>query len=62
MSPTSAGKKFYGEYDDGILWDDPDIGVVWPLGLVGGREGVILAEKDKKLQSFGEFMERYGGF
>lgn len=57
-----CGEKFYGEYDDGILWDDPDIGVVWPLGLVGGREGVILAEKDKKLQSFGEFMERYGGF
>ena len=57
-----CGEKFYGEYDDGILWDDPDIGVEWPLELVGGREKVILAEKDKNLQSFKQFMDTYGGF
>lgn len=57
-----CGEKFYGEYDDGILWDDPDIGVTWPLELIGGRENVILAEKDKTLQSFQAFIETYGGF
>ena len=57
-----CAEKFYGEYDDGILWDDPDIGVVWPLERIGGRENVILAEKDKNLQSFKQFMETYGGF
>ncbi|NCE65310.1 dTDP-4-dehydrorhamnose 3,5-epimerase [Pseudoflavonifractor sp. 524-17] len=57
-----CGEKFYGEYDDGILWDDPDIGVAWPLELIGGRENVILAEKDKTLQSFQAFIETYGGF
>ncbi len=57
-----CGEKFYGEYDDGILWDDPDIGIAWPLELVGGREKVILAEKDKNLQSFAEFVDAYGGF
>lgn len=57
-----CAEKFYGEYDDGILWDDPDIGVAWPLELVGGREHVILADKDKQLQSFTQFMENYGGF
>ena len=57
-----CGEKFYGEYDDGILWDDPDIGIAWPLELVGGREKVILAEKDKNLQSFAEFVAAYGGF
>lgn len=57
-----CGEKFYGEYDDGILWDDPDIGVKWPLELIGGKEWVILAEKDKKLQSFQEFADTYGGF
>lgn len=56
-----CGEKFYGEYDDGILWDDPDIGVAWPLELVGGRENVILADKDKNLQSFREFEEKYLG-
>ena len=57
-----CSEKFYGEYDDGILWDDPDIGVAWPLELIGGREKLILAEKDKSLQSFAQFMERHGGF
>lgn len=57
-----CGEKFYGEYDDGILWDDLDIGVEWPLELVGGRKKVILADKDKNLQSFQEFIKTYGGF
>lgn len=57
-----CSEKFYGEYDDGILWDDPDVGVAWPLERIGGRENVILAEKDKNLQSFKQFMETYGGF
>ena len=57
-----CGEKFYAEYDDGILWDDPDIGVKWPLDRIGGRENLILADKDKNLQSFAEFMEKYKGF
>lgn len=57
-----CAEKFYGEFDDGILWDDPDIDVTWPLELVGGKEKVILAEKDMKLQSFAQFIETYGGF
>lgn len=57
-----CGEKFYGEYDDGILWNDPDIGVKWPLELIGGEAQAILAEKDKNLQSFSEFMNTYGGF
>lgn len=55
-----CAEKFYGEYDDGILWNDPDIGVEWPLGSVNNE--IILAEKDKNLQSFAQFMETYGGF
>ncbi len=57
-----CGEKFYGEYDDGILWDDPDLAVGWPLELVGGADAVILSDKDLNLQTFAQFMERYGGF
>ena len=57
-----CGEKFYGEYDDGILWNDPDIGVAWPLEQVGGPEKVILADKDQNLQTFAQFMDSYGGF
>lgn len=57
-----CSEKFYGEYDDGILWDDPTLNVQWPLEKVGGRGHVILAEKDKHLQTFLEFIGQYGGF
>ena len=57
-----CGEKFYGEYDDGIAWNDPEIGVAWPVEKVGGVENVILAEKDRNLQSFAQFMKTYGGF
>lgn len=57
-----CGEKFYGEYDDGIMWNDPDIAVLWPLEKIGGEESMIVADKDKNLQTFAEFMETYGGF
>lgn len=57
-----CGEKFYGEYDDGIMYDDSDIGVRWPFEKICGAENLIVAEKDKNLQTFKEFMEKYGGF
>lgn len=57
-----CSEKFYGEYDDGIMWNDPDIAVVWPLGLIGGKENIILSDKDNTLQTFKEFMNKYNGF
>jgi dTDP-4-dehydrorhamnose 3,5-epimerase len=48
-----CGEKFYPEYDDGILWNDKDINIEWPLSLVGE---VILSEKDKVLQSFSKYI------
>ncbi|MBS5983962.1 MAG: dTDP-4-dehydrorhamnose 3,5-epimerase [Clostridium butyricum] len=56
-----CSEKFCGEYDDGIKWDDKDINVEWPLELVGGKEKVILADKDKTLQTFEQFIKKYGG-
>lgn len=52
---------FYGEYDDGILWNDSDLNLPWPVNKVGGADQVILSEKDKMLQSFSDFMKTYGG-
>lgn len=57
-----CAEKFYGEYDDGIMWNDPEINVQWPLELVGGEDKIILADKDKNLQTFAEFVSKYGGF
>ncbi|WP_400239114.1 dTDP-4-dehydrorhamnose 3,5-epimerase [Methanomethylophilus alvi] len=57
-----CAEKFYGEYDDGIIWNDSVINVAWPLEFVGGIEKIILSEKDKTLQTFNQFVETHGGF
>lgn len=57
-----CGEKFYGEYDDGIMWNDKDINVKWPLDKIGGESKMIIADKDKNLQTFEEFIRIYGGF
>jgi len=57
-----CAEKFYGEYDSGIKFDDPDMGIEWPFEEIGGKDNVILAEKDEKLQTFKEFMDNYSSF
>ena len=43
---------FYApEYDSGLLWNDPDVGVEWPLE---GIEEILLSEKDKKQKTLKE--------
>lgn len=56
-----CNEKFYGEYDDGIIWNDKSLNINWPLDLIGGCENLILSEKDKNLQTFDEFVNRYKG-
>lgn len=55
-----CSEKFYPEYDDGIKWNDPDIGIEWPMSQIGGQKNLIIAEKDMHLQSFKEFTDKYG--
>lgn len=48
---------FDGEHDSGIMFNDPDIAVKWPFDEIGGIENLIIAEKDKNLQSFKEYVK-----
>ncbi|MBQ7573011.1 MAG: dTDP-4-dehydrorhamnose 3,5-epimerase [Clostridia bacterium] len=50
-----CGEVFYGEYDTGIKWNDPDMAIDWPIDRIGGIDNLIISEKDKNLQSFKEF-------
>jgi dTDP-4-dehydrorhamnose 3,5-epimerase len=39
---------YYPEYDGGIRWNDPDLGICWPLEQYGISSAVI-SEKDARL-------------
>jgi dTDP-4-dehydrorhamnose 3,5-epimerase len=46
------------EYDSGIIWNDKDINIDWELEKYGIKEEELsLSEKDKKQQTFKEFVE-----
>ena len=54
-----CGDRYDPESDGGICWDDPEIGVEWPLDKV---TKVIISDKDRALPSFAEFRRDFGGF
>lgn len=52
-----CAESFYGAYDSGIRFDDRDLNILWPYEEIGGKDKLILSEKDKNLQSFQEFLK-----
>lgn len=46
---------FYSEGDSGIMFNDPDIGIVWPFEEIGGIENMIISDKDKQLMSLQDY-------
>ena len=51
-------ESFYPEDDTGIIWNDSDLNIDWPLKCVD-REGIILSQKDQNLQSFRQWQEKH---
>jgi len=43
---------YHPEFDSGIIWNDKDINIEWPLENI---EEILLSDKDKKQQTFEEF-------
>lgn len=41
-----SGEEYSPQYDAGIIWNDPDIGIKWPLDNI---DEVLLSDKDKIL-------------
>lgn len=53
-----CAEVFFGEGDSGIMYNDPDIGITWPFEKIGGKENLIISEKDLNLMSFREYDAR----
>ena len=49
-----CGSVFYPEGDSGIVYNDPDINIQWPFEKIGGKNNLIISDKDSKLMSFNE--------
>lgn len=50
-----CNEVFYGEGDSGIMYDDKDIGIIWPFEKIGGKENLIISQKDLNLMSFEDY-------
>lgn len=49
-----CGDRYDPESEDGILWNDPDLGIDWPL-ITG--ELPVLSKRDQGFQTFQEFKQ-----
>lgn len=54
-----CGQPYAPEYDSGIIWNDVELNVEWPLENI---DNLIISDKDKKLQTFAEFRAQSEGF
>lgn len=53
-----CAEEFYGNGDSGIMFNDPEIGIDWPFDRIGGKNKMIISDKDMNLMSFEEYKQR----
>ena len=53
-----CAEVFFGEGDSGIMYNDSNIGIDWPMELIGGTDNLIISEKDLNLMSFKEYTQK----
>lgn len=51
-----CAETFYADGDSGIMYNDPDIAIKWPLEKIGGIKNLNISEKDKNLMSFRDYI------
>lgn len=50
--------KYEPEKCGGLIWNDPDLDIDWPLHLIGHQDNLILSINDKNLQTLKEYENR----
>lgn len=52
-----CGEVFYPEGDSGIVFDDSELAISWPFDKIGGKDNLIISEKDRCLMNLSEYMD-----
>lgn len=52
-----CNEVFYGQGDSGIMYDDLDIGITWPFEKIGGKDKLIISDKDQQLMDFKDYIQ-----
>jgi dTDP-4-dehydrorhamnose 3,5-epimerase len=52
-----CGSKYDASSDTGVLWEDKELAINWPIQDINE---LTISEKDRKLPSVSEFVNRYG--
>lgn len=59
MMSYKAAEVFYGAGDTGIIYNDPDLGIEWPFELIGGKNNMIISEKDLNLMNVRDYLSLF---
>ena len=51
-----CAETFYADGDSGIMYNDPDIAIKWPLEKIGGIKNLNISKKDQNLMSFMDYI------
>lgn len=51
-----CGEVFFGEGDSGIMYNDPDLNIEWPFEKIGGKENLIISDKDLRLMGLRDYL------
>ena len=50
-----CSEEFYKDGDSGIMYNDDSIAIKWPFEKIGGKQNLIISEKDLNLMSFEDY-------
>ncbi|MEG0576539.1 MAG: dTDP-4-dehydrorhamnose 3,5-epimerase [Bacilli bacterium] len=50
-----CSEVFFPQYDSGIIWNDQDLKIIWPLNDI--NQDLIISKKDKNLYTFRNYNE-----
>ena len=53
-----AAEVFFSSGDTGIMYNDSSLGIDWPFDRIGGKDKLIISEKDLHLMSLKQFKEK----